>query len=682
MKTATRHSASAAAAPKRLITAGDLARLIGVSDPRVSPDGQTIAFVRKHVGEKNDYVANIWVVPVAGGEARQFTAGGKDSQPRFSDDGQRLAFVSGRDKPRPQLFVMSSTGGEALPLTQFPEGQIREFQWSPDGSLLAVSFRAQEEAWTEQARKDRAEKGLSDPPRVLDDLWYRLDGDGYFNAQRYQLYVVDSTTGQSRVVYTQDTLGMFSFCWSPDSKQLAIATNRDPKALIRPWKDELVRLHVATGTVTAIPDLPEGPKLSVAWSPDGRRIAYAGRHGRDGAYSVENLELYVCDPASGGARSLTGQTDLCLMATCLSDTAEVQFAPAMQFSPDGRLIYARIGRQGESHVAVVPAAGGKLRFLTSQVADHQMGNLSRKGSVMALTVATATAPGEIYAGAVKAGAVALRKLTDFNGPLLRDCALARPTEHWVTAEDGARVHVWKMEPPAGARRERMPAILEIHGGPHAQYGVGFFHEFQVLAAQGYVVFYSNPRGSKGYGRDHCAAIRGSWGGADWRDIQAVIAFMKAQPNVDAGRLGVMGGSYGGYMTNWVIGHTHDFAAAITDRCVANLVSMFGSSDLPDAPDTYFPGNSWDRPEAMWNMSPLKYLGQARTPTLIIHSEGDLRCNIEQAEQVFTALSLNNVPVRFVRYPRNTSHGLSRSGPPDMRLHRLEQILAWWRKYLA
>jgi dipeptidyl aminopeptidase/acylaminoacyl peptidase len=211
--------------------------------------------------------------------------------------------------------------------------------------------------------------------------------------------------------------------------------------------------------------------------------------------------------------------------------------------------------------------------------------------------------------------------------------------------------------------------------------VAFFHEFQLLAAAGYAVFYSNPRGSKGYGRDHCAAIRGSWGGADWTDMQAVIAFMRSHKSVKAGRMGVMGGSYGGYMTNWIIGHTTEFAGAITDRCVSNLVSMHGSSDYLEPPDIYWEGNAWDRPEALWRSSPLRHLGRASTPTLIIHSEGDLRCNIEQAEQVFAALSLRGVPARFVRYPRSTSHGMSRSGPPDMRLHRLEQIVSWWRKHL-
>ncbi len=196
-----------------------------------------------------------------------------------------------------------------------------------------------------------------------------------------------------------------------------------------------------------------------------------------------------------------------------------------------------------------------------------------------------------------------------------------------------------------------------------------------------MVVFSNPRGSKGYGEAHTAAIKGNWGDKDWIDIQTVQRFMQKHPRVDKKRMGIMGGSYGGYMTNWAIGHTNDFAGAITDRCVSNLVSMLGSTDYPEEPGSYFPGNSWSQTTNLWLMSPLRYFGKVRTPTLIIHSEGDLRCNIEQAEQVFSALKLRNVPTRLVRYPRSSSHGLSRCGAPDLRLHRLHQILDWWKKYL-
>ncbi|MDY7110113.1 MAG: S9 family peptidase [Planctomycetota bacterium] len=669
---------------RRLITPGDLTRLHIVSDPRIAPDGKRILFSRKHVGEKNEYITNLWMVDADGkSDPVPFTNGGKDSHGRFSPDGRRIAFISGRDKPKPQIYLIDVDGGEARALTDFPEGSIGTFKWSPDGKTIAVSFRQQDPQWTEEAKREREEKKGSDPPRVIDHRWYRLDGDGYFNAQRYQLYLVDVETGAHRRVYARDTLGLFTFDFAPDSKRLVIATNRDRRAGLKAWNDDLMILDIASGRLKKIPDLPRGPKERPAFSPDGRHIAYAGRIGTEMIYSVENLELFVCDPARGNARSFTGDEDCCLLAVCIGDTADVDFGPSFRWSRDSRRVFMKVGWHGEAHIASVGLDGGAIVFHTSGAAEHDMGNLSDDGKRMALTKATPQRPPEIHLGSVAARSMKTEALTDINGSFFRGLNVAKTTSRRLTSADGTKVQTWIMTPPdfeAGGRK-RYPAVLEIHGGPHGQYGVGYFHEFQVLAAAGYIVFFSNPRGSKGYGRDHCAAIKGSWGGADWVDLQAVIDAMKDHPHVNPKRMGVMGGSYGGYMTNWIIGHTDDFAGAITDRCVSNVVTMGGTSDFIELPDDYFPGNFWDRPEARWEQSPIKYLGNVNTPTLIIHSEGDLRCNIEQSEQVFAALTLRKVPTRFVRYPRSTSHGLSRGGPPDMRLHRLGQILEWWREYL-
>ncbi len=669
-------------ARRRPVQADDLLRFRLIGIPQISPVGRHIVFVVKRVGDKNEYVSNLWIVPTDGSQPpRQFTSGGKDGSPRWSADGSRIAFVSEREKHKPQIHVIHSSGGEATALTKLPEGAISSFRWSPDGKLIAVSFREQDPQWTEEAKKQREEKGLSTPARVIDDWWYRLDGDGYFNAQRHQLFLVDTQTGEHRLLYAKDTLGDVSFDFSPDSQQLVVSTNRDKKALIRPWKDELVRIDVAGGKVTPIPNLPKGPKAAVRWSPRGDLIAFAGREGTDGIYSVENLELWVCAPDGSDARSLTAGEDYCLLSVTISDATEAVFAPQHEFSADGSRVYMRIGSQGNTHVASVPVAGGKITMHTSGEGDIVPGNVSADGKKMALTIGSPTRLAEVAVADCKAGAFKTTMLGDLNGKLFGELDVASPESHWVTAEDGHRVHVWVLKPPGLKRGAKAPAILEIHGGPHAQYGCGYFHEFQVLAAAGYTVFFSNPRGSKGYGRDHCAAIRGNWGSADWLDIQAVTKFMQNQNYVDAKRMGVMGGSYGGYMTNWTIGHCHDFAAAITDRCVSNLVSMSGNSDWIIEPDQYFPGNFWDRPEDRWRQSPIAYLGNAKTPTLVIHSEGDLRCNVEQGEQVFAALKLLDVPTRFVRYPRETSHGMSRQGPPDLRIHRLNQIQTWWKEWL-
>lgn len=665
-------------ARRRTVTPEDLLQYTYLSDPQISPDGTRIVFVHKTVGEKNEYVTNLWMVGSHGSDdPRPFTAGGKDRAPRWSPDGQQIAFVGARETSKPQLYLIGAHGGEAKALTTFPEGSMGSFRWAPNGKVLAVSFRAQDPDHTDESKKEREERGLSDPPRVVDTPWYRMDGDGYFGAQRYALYLVDASTGAHRKVYDKDALGFFTFDFSPDSRQVVISTNRDRRAVLKPWHDDLLRLHIATGKLTPIPNLPRGPKDQVRWSPDGRWIAYAGREGTDPTYSVENLQLYVCDPRTGRARSLTGRSDYCLLAAPITDTAEVAFSANLAWSPDSRRIFFQLGWHGESHVASVPRRGGPISVHTKGAADHTMGNISADGKMMSLTASRSDRLAEVFVGRIGAGQFRTEQVTALNRPLLSGLDLARPSSAWVRTADGTRVQVWVLKPPGFRAGRSYPAILEIHGGPHAQYGVGYFHEFQVLAAQGYVVFYANPRGSKGYGRDHCAAIRGDWGSADWTDLQAVIEYMKRQPFVNTRRMGVMGGSYGGYMTNWIVGHCHDFAGAITDRCVSNLVSMAGNSDFIDLPDDYFPGNFWDRPEARWDQSPIKYFGNVKTPMLIIHSEGDLRCNIEQAEQVFAALKLRNIRCRFVRYPRSSSHGMSRGGPPDLRVHRLRQILDWW-----
>jgi dipeptidyl aminopeptidase/acylaminoacyl peptidase len=692
-KAATKARRSDRTAAKRLIAPEDLLRFRLLSDPQIAPDGREIVYVHKQASakKKGEYDLSLWIAPASsersarsdGAVPRQFTTGTKDSRPRFSPDGAQIAFISERTRHVPQLCLIPRNGGEARELTKLPPGSLGDFKWAPNGTFIAMSFRPTADEWTEEAKKERETSGASTPPRVIDDWWYRLDGDGYFIAQRYALHIIDVETGAHSVVYNKDTLGMFSFDISPDSKTIVVATNRSRNALIDPTRDELLLVNVASGKVTALPgsSVPKGPKTSPLFSRDGKLIAFAGREGKDGTYSTENLELWVYDVAKKKARSLTGDIDICQMAACLSDTAEVSFEPQIRWARDGKRIYFRLGWHGEQHLASVPARGGAIKRHTHGAIDISLGNLSDDGKRMAVTVAQWDSPPEVNVAELGPEMAKRRQVTNANAALLGELDLAPLEEHWVTSTDGVKVQTWIARPPRLKRGKRVPAILEVHGGPHAQYGVGFFHEFQVLAAQGYAVFFSNPRGGKGYGRDFCAAIRGAWGTKDWEDVQAVTTFMQQQKFVNPKRIGIMGGSYGGYMTNWAIGHSRDYKAAITDRCVSNLHSMMGSSDFPDKPDLYWEGNTWDRPEKLWEQSPLKYFGNVRTPTLIVHSEGDLRCNIEQAEQVFVALRLQNVPTRFVRYPSTTSHGMSRGGPPDLRIHRLHQIVEWWRKYL-
>ena len=668
-------------AKKKLVTPKELDNLISVGSPQISPCGSQILYTRKCVKDGVNHTT-IWVTNTKGKTApRELTTSGKDGSPRWSPDGKQIAFVRGSESGS-QIYTIDMDGGEAQQLTSFPEGTISEIEWCPLGDTLAVSFRQTDENFTHAATEKRKENKESDPPVITESAWYRLDGDGYFGHARFQLYLVLATTGRHKNVWSKDTLGFFSYCWSPKGDKIAIATNTSKKALTDSRPTKIVIHDVLSGKNAKLPNCTKGPKDAICWSPNGRYLAWAGREGDESTYSTENLELYVASATKGNAKSITSDIDRCLMAVTLSDTGEVSFGAWLHWSHDSKKILVKIGWHGEEHICSIPKTGGTLTSLTSGNAIHAIGNFADDGKTCAMMIGSAVAPPEIFVGKVGASKISSKQVSFENTSWCEEHAVATPKEKWITSSDKTKIHCWIMTPPKEAKQKKSrPAVLQIHGGPHGQYGWAFFHEFQCLASAGYTVVYANPRGSKGYGQKHCEAIRNDWGGADWTDMQAVIAMMQRNKNIHPKNMGVMGGSYGGYMTNWIVGHTNEFRGAITDRCVSNLVSMGGNSDFADKEDGYFGGNFWSRPEDRWRQSPIRFFGNVDTPMLIIHSEGDLRCNIEQVEQVFSALQLRGIESRFVRYPRSTSHGFSRGGAPDLRKHRLNEILTWWKRQL-
>ncbi len=668
---------------KRPIAANDLLEIQFVGDPQMSPDGSRVLFMKKHVNDKNKYVTNLFTVD-ADGAAVQWTQGDAgNGNGRWSPDGSQIAFVSGREKPASQIYLIPTSGGEARKLTSLPEGGISAIRWSPDGKWIAFTFRETHPDWTEKAKKEREEKGLSTPPWEIDDPWYRLDGDGYFGGQRWAICVVDAATGEHRKVYDKAAVDWYSFDWAPDSKRLAVIHPASKNPLFEPDNDQVYIVDLKGGA-KQIKGLPKGAKGSVRWSPDGKWIAYVGCFDPDDLWGVKNQRLYVVSPDGGEPRCLTEKDDYCLAAATLSDTKEASFDAALEWAPDSQALYVQVGWHGEQQLGIVPIGKGGTEVLTKGKHSITVGSVSGDGSKVGCLWGDATHLPEVGILDLDKPDGKPKVLTGFNKAFHAKVQLSEPEEHWVDSTDKAKVQAWVLKPAGFDPKKKYPAVLEIHGGPHCQYGWTFFHEFQFLAANGYVVVYSNPRGSKGYGEKFCAAIRGDWGNKDWADVQAVTKFIQGLPFVDAKRMGVMGGSYGGYMTNWVVGHTNAYKAAITDRCVSNLVSMAGNSDFPINKNGYFQGIAYGDIkdiEALWRQSPLAYFKKAKTPMLIIHSEGDLRCNVEQAEQVFNALRAEGVESRLVRYPRETSHGLSRSGPADLRMHRLGEIVGWWNRQL-
>ncbi len=680
--------------------ADDLLRIIFVGDPQISPSGETILFTRKHINKKNKYITNLWTVD-GNGKTKQWTRGeGGNGGGRWSPDGCQIAFVSGRDKPAAQIHLISTGGGEAFALTKLPEGSIGEYRWSPDGAYIAFTFRQQLPEKTEKAKKEREERGGSTPPFVTEDVWYRLDGDGYFGMQRHKLYLLDVKAALAteqpgewaniKLLAEDSPDGQYSFDWSPDSKELAVAHTANKRPMADPPNDQIWRVAL-DGQAWKLEGLPKGNKGSVRWSPDGLTLAYAGDVDEEDPWGTRNTKLYIVPAAGGEPKDLTGGQDFDVAVGTLSDTKDAGYGAVVEWAPDSKSLWVQIGWHGEVQLGRVSVNGGIERLTEGQI-SVSIGNASKDGRRIAATYGNALKLPEIalIEPELVTGRPVSRVLTSFNQDWHDEIKLSEPEEFWVDStpnKDGSlsKVHGWVMKPIGYLEPKRYPAILQIHGGPHAQYGWAFFHEMQLLAAEGYVVVYTNPRGSKGYGEGYCAEIRGDWGNKDWEDIEVVTRWMQHQPYIHPGQMGVMGGSYGGYMTNWVIGHCKDYKAAITDRCVSNMVSMAGNSDFPFNKDGYFKGVAWgdlEKIRELWRQSPIAYFEDVTTPTLIIHSEGDLRCNIEQSEQVFTALQQQGVESRFVRYPVTTSHGMSRIGPPDLRLHRLGEITDWWKKFMS
>ncbi len=669
--------------PKRPIKAEDLLNIHYVGDPQISPDGTRILFGKKHITSKNKYLNHLYLVDQEGATTQLTQGESGSSSGKWSPDGKQISFLSARSEEIGQIFLLSLEGGEARKLTSLPEGSIGTYDWSPDGKWIAFTYRQTDAKWTKASAKDREAKGLSTPAREIDTIWYRLDGDGYFLNERHELFVVNIASGEHHRISSDAWDGNYNFDWLSSSDALIVSRSAAENVAFDPPNDQLFRIDLK-GKSTMLPGLPKGNKASLQCSPDGKWIGFLGDVSDNDPWGVRNTKLYVVPVNGGEPRCLTEGQDYDLNVATLSDSKEASFEGTLIWSPDSKALYSSIGWHGENQIGFIELEKGGVKLLTK--GNHQVvpGSISANGEKFGVLFGHPTMLPEVGVFDLSKNVETPQVLTKFNQEFHDEIELSEPTEMWLESTDGAKVHTWVMMPVGVKQGALYPAVLHIHGGPHTQYGWAFFHEFQVFAAQGYVVVYSNPRGSKGYGEDFCAAIKGDWGNKDWDDVQTITRWMQNQPLIDAGKLGVMGGSYGGYMTNWAIGHTNDYAAAISDRCVSNLVSMAGSSDFPFNRDGYFGGCAWSSLEdiaPLWKQSPLAYFTDVKTPTLVIHSEGDLRCNVEQGEQVFHALQAQGVPSRFVRYPQSTFHGLSRNGPPDLRLHRLAENVGWMDRFL-
>ncbi|HWQ45840.1 MAG TPA: S9 family peptidase [Longilinea sp.] len=661
-----------------LIQAEHLYQMELAGTPRLSPDGSKVVFSQQRIDKKTEKkYSNLWLIDVKKAAVRQITFGDqKDIQPRWSPDGQFISFLSNRGKPDfpPQIHLLPLEGGEASRLTEI-DGSIESYIWSPDGKKFVCVIKKTDPEEIER-RKDPVKKELGVVSRRVERVFFKLDGSGYRPIERSHLWIVDAKSGKGHQITNHGVFDETDPAWSPDSKTIAFISNRQPDPDFASDMDGLYLIPAAGGEIKQIAT-PDGGKHSPVFSPDGKLLAYVAQEKPILSYLNHDLWIVPID-GTKPAKNLTKKLDVEVSSWTINDQAEPEFMGPI-WSIDGKSIFFQICKHGRTELHKLEVATSQTQSIITE--DGVVGSVcfDRDQKTFSYMFGTLTDPGQVCI--YDMASAKSRCLTKLNQSWLSKLDLGQTREVWYKGTSGNDLQGWILTPPGFDPKKKYPSILYIHGGPLTQYGFYFMHEFYYLAAQGYVVYFTNPRGGRGYGEAHAKAIWGSWGGVDYADLMAFCDLIEKEPYIDKKRMGAAGGSYGGFMTLWIAGHTTRFQAIVSQRCVFNLISMWGSSDFNWG--FQYEANA-RQPfvdlQKFWDMSPIKYIGNAKTPTMIIHNENDMRCPIEQGEQAFVSLKSLGVDTEMVRFP-DEFHGLSRNRRTDRRIARLNAGLRWFDRYL-
>ena len=647
----------------------DIYRFRWIDHVRLSRDGERVAYQLGWAdAESRHNRSRVVVRRLLDPEPVEATAGTRrDHSPEWSPDGRRLAFVSKRGAAD-QIFVLDPSGGEAVQVSALAEGAGNPV-WSPDGSHLAFigMVLSDPDAVVDDPRPPESSEAIRRTPvaRVASTLDYKHDGQGYVDGRHHHAFVVAATGGEA----TQLTNGVWDvngFDWAPDGTRLVVVGNADPGA------DLKLETHIYSVDFTgSLEKVATGYDIgSPAWSPRGDLIAYIAQDRAEGGL----LERLWVVPATGGEpRCLTANLDQAVGDSMVTDMHSGH-GVRICWSSDGSRIYFPASGPGVTGLYSVDLDGNVRAEVGGQ---RRIFDFDLAGNVIAFCASDTNDPGELHV--VMQGAEA--RLTDLN-PWLRERYIAAAEEMSFTAPDGWVLQGWLLKPANFDATRLYPLVMEVHGGPHAQYGWAFFHELQILAGMGYLVFYINPRGSDGYGEVFRKAVVRDWGGKDYLDLMTALdQLIERTGFVDTSRMGIGGGSYGGFMTNWAIGQTDRFAAAVAMRSISNLVSEYSQHDIVLWGGLELGPMPWPDPDELWKRSPIRYVKNVKTPLLLTCGEMDLRCAISQSEEMFGALRLQGKVVELVRFPEE-SHDLSRSGRPDRREERLRRIAAWYERFLG
>lgn len=652
---------------KKYVAIDDLYRLQFLREIALSPDGARVAYTVEWMDKKkNKYFSNLYVA-YDDGKIRQFIGGEKDiKNPQWSPNGKLVSFIM-TDKGKQNIWAIPTDGGEAYVITD-TRGFFGNYDWTPDSKYIICEFTEKKEDKARIPEKDK-------PPLYyhIKDMWYKLDGRGMLPEEKQHIWKVSARSGRMQQLTFGRNGDEFPNV-SPGGRHIVFSSNRNRHFEERMEYYDIYIIGINGDGERKI-KTPAGPKWAPVFSPDSKYIIYRGRLYPEQWVGWRNIYLWVVPSKGGKTVNLTKSFDRSFAALAIDDLGHYAFNRPV-FSTDGKHVYDVTADRGDCSIYGIDVRKRKVEKVAGENERVYAFDYDGKNT-FAMAVSNNTDPGNLYL--FKNGK--RKQLTHLNKSYLKKHRLAAPEELKWKGYQGHEIQGWLLKPPYFRADRKYPLIVQIHGGPHAAYGNSLFHEFQVLAANGYIVFYSNPHGSVGYGESFARALHNRWGIPDTRDILNAIALITKRKYVDRKRMGVMGGSYGGFMTNWIIGHTDMFKVAVTMRSVVNMFS-FLASDFGFGIPKQFKGYWWNKrnSEFYWNMSPLKYVTKMKTPLLIIHSEQDHRCPIGQAEELFAALKLLKRDVEMVRFPAEP-HGLSRHGSPRRREKRLEFILKYIERYL-
>jgi dipeptidyl aminopeptidase/acylaminoacyl peptidase len=692
---------------KRFITEKDLFKFTWIADPQISPDGATVAYVRVTVNEKeNRYETSLFTVPSAGGETpRQLTSGIRDTTPRWAPDGKRLAFVratekDGKAQPA-QIYLLQMDGGEARALTDGARGAGGPV-WSPDGKQIAFSVSTADAGATKSDEAKPAAEHKSDV-EVVTRAVYRANGNpGYVDNDHHSHIFTIPVAASGPATPKQLTNGEFSeggMQWSPDGATIYFTSTRSAEPYFTELGDELYAVPAGGGAIAKVASI-EGSIGNLSVAPDGKRIAFIGTLRGKPIRSYSQPDLFVVDtpytsgsdahltpssnpPAKSGPGSDVGLTPRNLTADYDFDIGGGiggdQSAPRGQnrkpivWSRDHQSVIVVSAEKGSSNLKRVSVATGAVTPVTEGLHDVAAYSATAGGATIAAMQSTQTSIGDLFVGN--------RQITHVNDELFGAIQQSEPEEIWYKSFDGKNVQGWILKPPDFDASKKYPLILEIHGGPHGAYGNVYTHEFQWMAAKGYVVLFTNPRGSTSYGQDFGNVIQYHYPGDDYKDLMAGVDEVLKRGYVDPNRLGVTGGSGGGLLTNWTITQTQRFKAAVAQRDIADWYGFWFTADFTLFQPTWFRKAPWEDPQDFAARSPITYVAKVTTPLMLVNGDADYRTPpADGGEMMFRALKYRKIPTVMVRFPRET-HELSRSGEPWHRVERLQHIVGWMDQWL-